>query len=34
MNKLTYSVLTLGVAAMLGMTSCADSFLDVSSKTE
>lgn len=34
MNKIKYSVLTLGVAAMFGMSSCADSFLDVSSKTE
>jgi hypothetical protein len=35
MNKFKYSILSLSVVALLGsMTSCSDSFLDVSSKTE
>lgn len=34
MNKFKHTALILSVAAMFGMSSCADSFLDVSSKTE
>jgi hypothetical protein len=35
MNKFKYSILSLSVVAMMaGTTSCSDSFLDVSSKTE
>jgi hypothetical protein len=35
MNKFKYSILSLSVVALMGsMTSCSDSFLDVSSKTE
>ena len=36
MNKFRFNILTLTVAAMVGVgvTSCGDSFLDVSSKTE
>jgi hypothetical protein len=35
MNKFKYSILSLSVVAMLGsLSSCSDSFLDVSSKTE
>ncbi|MCM1356252.1 MAG: RagB/SusD family nutrient uptake outer membrane protein [Staphylococcus sp.] len=34
MNKIKYNVLTLGLVAGLGLSSCGDSFLDVSSKVE
>lgn len=34
MNKFKFNILSLGLVGALGMTSCADSFLDVSSKTE
>lgn len=35
MNKIKYNILTLAaIASGLGMTSCSESFLDVSSKTE
>lgn len=34
MNKLKFNILTLGVVGALSMTSCSESFLDVSSKTE
>lgn len=34
MNKFKFNILSLGLIGALGMTSCADSFLDVSSKTE
>lgn len=34
MNKYKFNILTLGVAGLLGMSSCSDSFLDVSSKVE
>lgn len=34
MNKFKFNILTLGVVGALSMTSCSESFLDVSSKTE
>lgn len=34
MTKIRYNILTIGVAAALGLSSCAESFLDVNSKTE
>ena len=34
MNKFKFNILTLGVAAMVGLSACSDSFLDVSSKTD
>lgn len=34
MNKFKFNILTLGVVGALGMSSCSESFLDVSSKTE
>lgn len=34
MNKLKFNILTLGVVGALSLTSCSESFLDVSSKTD
>ncbi|MCM1254789.1 MAG: RagB/SusD family nutrient uptake outer membrane protein [Duncaniella sp.] len=34
MNKFKFNILTLGVVGALSMTSCSDSFLDVTSKTD
>ena len=34
MNKFKFNILTLGVAAMVGLSACSDSFLVVSSKTD
>ncbi|MDE6175015.1 MAG: RagB/SusD family nutrient uptake outer membrane protein, partial [Duncaniella sp.] len=33
MNKFKFNILTLGVVGLLGLSSCAESFLDVNSKT-